>query len=272
MKKLKMLLVALGFIALAAILICQQTKLERLAAEAATLREQLQQQAPAQNEVEQPARPEPSQEMRPTSVSSLPEGQFHELLRLRGEVGVLRAQLAEAARRPQRDGDNAPKLSELPLVGELFASQSNSVDSLGFDWALAQALDSEKAEVVRKVLAGAVVTDEQALDSTAHAEVVGIGAELRQQGGYAVINRLVPDSPAALSGQIHPGDRILAVAQGDSAFVDARNLPLAELVQAIRGPRGTPVQLQILPAAAPPDSLPATVTLLRDHIKLKRQG
>ncbi len=149
MKGLKMLIAAVGLIALAAILICQQTKIERLAAEAATLRAQIQQQEPAQNQVEKTAKPEPSQEMRPNSVSPLTEGQFHELLRLRGEVGVLRAQLAEAARRPdtstmrQRnagpvapmDADKPLQLSELPLVGELFASRSEPVDSLGFDWA-----------------------------------------------------------------------------------------------------------------------------------------
>jgi len=264
MKGLKMLIAAVGFIGLAAILIWQQTEIERLAAEAATLREQIQQQASVQNEADGSTGPEPSQEPRPSSVPSLTEGQFHELLRLRGEVGVLRAQLAEATQHAhnrtmrqwyagpvaQLDGDNAPKLSELPLLGELFVSRSNSVDSLGFDWALAP----------------------QASDSMSQADLVGIGAELTQQGGYVVINRLLPGSPAELSGQIHPGDRILAVAQGDNAFVDARNLSLGELVQAIRGALGTPVQLQILPAAAPLGSPPATVTLLRAQIKSKRQG
>ncbi len=264
MKGLKMLIAAVGLIALAAIFISQQMRIERLAAEAAMLREQIRQQTSAQGEAEGPARPEPRQEIRASSAPSLTEGQFRELLRLRGEVGVLRAQLAEAAQHAgnytmrqhnaepatQMNGDSAPKLSELPIVGELFVSPSNSVDGLGFDWELAP----------------------QALGSMSQAEVVGIGAELTQQGGYAVINRLVPDSPAELSGELHPGDRILAVAQGDNAFVNARDLSLGELVQAIRGAPGTPVQLQILPAAAPPGSPPATVTLLRDQLKLKRQG
>ena len=147
MKGLKMLIAAVGLIALAAILICQQTKIERLAVEAARLQAQIQQQEPAQNEVERPARPEPSQEAGANSVPSLTEGQFRELLRLRGEVGLLRTQLAEAARRPdtttmlQRDAgpvapmdvDNPMKLSDLPLLGELFVIRSNSVESVGFD-------------------------------------------------------------------------------------------------------------------------------------------
>lgn len=203
--------------------------------------------------------------MRVSSAPSLTEGQFHELLRLRGEVGVLRAQLAEAAHHAGNDtmrqdnagptaqmaGDKAPWLSNLPpVLRGLFVGQSNSVDELGLDRAPAP----------------------PALDSRSQAELVGIGAELAQQEGYAVINRLLPGSPAELSGQLHPGDRILAVAQGDNVFVDARNLSLGELVQAIRGALGTSVQLQVLPAAAPPDSPPATVTLLRAQIKVKRQG
>jgi hypothetical protein len=99
---------------------------------------------------------------------------------------------------------------------------------------------------------------------------VGIGAQLALQDGYAVIDRLFPGTPAELSGQLHPGDRILAVAQGDDAFVDAHNIPLGEMVQAIRGAPGTLIQLQVLPADAPPDSLPKTVTLSRGQIKYKR--
>jgi len=33
-------------------------------------------------------------------------------------------------------------------------------------------------------------------------------------------------TPAELSGQLHPGDRILVLAQGDNSFVDARAIAL----------------------------------------------
>lgn len=99
---------------------------------------------------------------------------------------------------------------------------------------------------------------------------VGIGAELRMQDGYAVINRLLPGTPAELGGQLRPGDRIVAVAQGDHAYVDARGVALNDLVGAIRGAPGTLLQLQVLPADAPPDSLPRTVSIVRDQIKFKR--
>jgi PDZ domain-containing protein len=99
---------------------------------------------------------------------------------------------------------------------------------------------------------------------------VGIGAALSVQQGYAVINQLLPGTPAELSGQLRPGDRILAVAQGDNAFVNAHDLPLSDVVQLIRGAPGTTLQLQVLAADAPADSQPRIVSILRDQLRFKR--
>ncbi len=99
---------------------------------------------------------------------------------------------------------------------------------------------------------------------------VGIGAALGMRDGYPVINQVLSGTPAELSGQLHPGDRILALAQGDSSFVDAHGLSLPDIVQMIRGAPGTVLQLQILPADAPPNSPPRTLSLTRDQIKYKR--
>jgi hypothetical protein len=99
---------------------------------------------------------------------------------------------------------------------------------------------------------------------------VGIGTEMAVQDGVPVIRRLLPGAAAELSGQIQPGDRILAVGDGNNSFVDARGVPLADLVQMIRGAPGTLVQLQLLPADAPPNSLPRTVSIVRGQIKLKQ--
>ena len=99
---------------------------------------------------------------------------------------------------------------------------------------------------------------------------VGIGAVLKMQEGYPVINGLLPGTPAELSGQIHSGDRIVALAQGDNSFVDAHSLSLQEVVQLIRGAPGTQLQLQLLPADAPPNSPPRTVSVIREQLKFKR--
>jgi hypothetical protein len=99
---------------------------------------------------------------------------------------------------------------------------------------------------------------------------VGIGAALSIQDGYAVINQLFPGTPAELSGQIHPGDRIVALAQGDGAFVDARGLPLKDIVDMVRGTPNTTLQLQLLGADAGPETPPRTVSILRNQLKFKR--
>lgn len=97
----------------------------------------------------------------------------------------------------------------------------------------------------------------------------GIGAAITLQDGHPVFNDLVPGTPAALSGQISPGDRLLAVAQGNNQYVDVQNLPLAAVIQMIRGAPGTPIQLEVLSTNGPPNSLPRIVYLYRDQIKFK---
>jgi len=109
-----------------------------------------------------------------------------------------------------------------------------------------------------------------ALQAIRQVAPVGIGAELRMQDGYPVINRVLAGTPAELSGQLRPGDRIVAVAQADRSFVDARNLSLLDVVQMIRGAPGTALQLQVLPADAPANTQPRTVFIMRDQIKYKR--
>ena len=111
---------------------------------------------------------------------------------------------------------------------------------------------------------------EAAMQAIRSVAPVGIGAELRAQDGYPVINRLFPGMPADLSGQLQAGDRILGIAQGDNSFVDARSLSLGEVVQMIRGAPGSLLQLQVLPADAPPGTPPRTVSIIRDQIKYKR--
>jgi carboxyl-terminal processing protease len=90
------------------------------------------------------------------------------------------------------------------------------------------------------------------------------------QDGYAVVNQLFPGTPAELSGQIHPGDRIVALAQGDNAFVDAHDLKLEKIVDMIRGAPNTTLQLQVLAGDAGPGSAPRTISILRNQVKFKR--
>jgi carboxyl-terminal processing protease len=74
----------------------------------------------------------------------------------------------------------------------------------------------------------------------------GIGAVLRWEDGYTVVNSIVPGGAAARQGKLKADDRIIAVAQGEEAFESVIDMRLNNVVQLIRGKRGTKVGLQIL--------------------------
>ena len=99
--------------------------------------------------------------------------------------------------------------------------------------------------------------------------LVGIGAELRSEDGYAKIQRLVPGGPAERGGQLKVNDRIVAVAQGDGEFEDVVDMKLDRVVERIRGKKGTVVRLQVMPADAADPSKLGVITIVRDEVKLK---
>lgn len=97
----------------------------------------------------------------------------------------------------------------------------------------------------------------------------GIGAVLTSEDGYCKVRELRP-GPAMRSKKIAPGDRIVAVAQGDDGeSVDVVDWKLGKVVEIIRGPKGTKVRLTLIPADASDPSERRQVTLVRDEIKLE---
>jgi len=101
--------------------------------------------------------------------------------------------------------------------------------------------------------------------------LVGIGAMLRSEDGYAKIESLVPGGPAQTDGRLKVGDRISAVAQGPAEYVDVREMRLDKVVEMIRGKKGTHVRLLVIPSDATDPSRRKNVELVRDEIKLKDQ-
>jgi carboxyl-terminal processing protease len=101
--------------------------------------------------------------------------------------------------------------------------------------------------------------------------LVGIGAMLRSEDGYAKIESLVPGGPAQTDGRLKVGDRITAVAQGQADYVDVREMRLDKVVEMIRGKKGTHVRLLVIPVDATDPSRRKNVELVRDEIKLKDQ-
>lgn len=101
--------------------------------------------------------------------------------------------------------------------------------------------------------------------------LVGIGAVLRSEDGYTKIIELVPGGPADKDGRLKVGDRIVAVAQGDTEFEDIVDMRLDKVVEKIRGKEGTTVRLQVIPTDADDPSKRKIVDINRDKVALKDQ-
>ena len=102
-------------------------------------------------------------------------------------------------------------------------------------------------------------------------ELKGIGAVLVSEEGYAKIRELVPGGPADLSGKLKVGDRISAVAQGDTGFVETVDMKLDKVVEMIRGKEDTVVVLKVIPANATDPSVRKVIEITRKKVKLKEQ-
>ncbi len=101
----------------------------------------------------------------------------------------------------------------------------------------------------------------------------GIGAVLRSDNEYTTVQRTIPGGPARESGLVHADDRIIGVAQGlDGAMDDVVGWRLQDVVDKIRGPKGSVVRLQLLKPSTGSDSRPREVSLVRNEIKLEDQA
>ncbi len=101
----------------------------------------------------------------------------------------------------------------------------------------------------------------------------GIGAVLQLRDEYATVRELMTGGPAAQSGKLNVGDRIVAVGQGtNSVPTDVVGWRIDDVVALIRGAKGSVVLLDVLPAEAAVDGKHKLVTLVRDKINLEQQA
>jgi len=101
----------------------------------------------------------------------------------------------------------------------------------------------------------------------------GIGAVLRAENDYTTVQKIVPGGPADLAGELHAEDRIIGVGQEvDGEIIDVIGWRLDDVVDLIRGPKGTIVRLDLLPDAAGPDAASKIISITRDKIKLEEQA
>ena len=99
--------------------------------------------------------------------------------------------------------------------------------------------------------------------------LVGIGAVLRPDDGYAKIVEVVPGGPADKDGRLKANDRIAAVAQGKGPFEDVVDMNLDKVVEKIRGDKGSLVRLQVIPANSTDPSKRSVIEINRDVVQLK---
>jgi carboxyl-terminal processing protease len=98
----------------------------------------------------------------------------------------------------------------------------------------------------------------------------GIGAGLQLIDDYVVVRSLVTGGPAAKSQAIAIDDRIIGVAQPGKPMVDIFGWRLDDVVELIRGPKGTQISLEILPSGGGGKS--RQVILTRERIRLEDQA
>jgi carboxyl-terminal processing protease len=103
-------------------------------------------------------------------------------------------------------------------------------------------------------------------------ELQGIGAVLQSDEDYTKVSSLVAGGPAQKQGQLKPNDKIIAIAQGaDDEFMDVVGWRLDEVVKLIRGPKGTLVRLEVIPAD-PTATANKQITIKRETVKLEDQA
>ncbi len=101
----------------------------------------------------------------------------------------------------------------------------------------------------------------------------GIGAQLQQEDDYTKVNEIIPGGPAYKSGLLKQNDKIIGVAQGaEGEMVDVIGWRISDVVQLIRGPKGTTVRLEIIPADKGPNDIPHEIRIVRDKVTLEQSA
>jgi carboxyl-terminal processing protease len=149
------------------------------------------------------------------------------------------------------------------LVGKRMAERQNK-GKIPWLWAeaFAEALDPHSAYMAPDELADFEISMKLSLE--------GIGAQLRTEDGFTVIQSLVPGGQAEKTGQLQAGDKIIAVAQEGEKPVSTIDMESNEVVKMIRGKKGTKVTLTILREVK--EAKTFLVTIVRDKIDVSSQA
>ncbi len=93
----------------------------------------------------------------------------------------------------------------------------------------------------------------------------GIGAQLRKDGEYIVVERVITGSASWRQGDLEPGDKIIAVAQAEDEPVDVVGWRIDKAVKIIRGKKGSEVRLTVRKK----DGTRMVIPIIRDVVELE---
>ena len=97
----------------------------------------------------------------------------------------------------------------------------------------------------------------------------GIGATLQSEDDETSIKSLVPGAPAARSKKLKAGDKIVGVGQEKGEIEDVVGWRLEDIVDKIKGKKGSKVRLEVEPAKGGKSRI---ITLVRDKIRIEDQA
>jgi len=101
----------------------------------------------------------------------------------------------------------------------------------------------------------------------------GIGAQLTTEDEYTKVVKIIPGGPADRGNELWANDYIVGVAQGrDGEMVDVIGMRLDDVVQKIRGPKGSIVRLEVIPAGSPSGSPTKEIIIRRDKVVLEERA
>jgi carboxyl-terminal processing protease len=101
----------------------------------------------------------------------------------------------------------------------------------------------------------------------------GIGAVLQAEDEYTKVMRLIAAGPADKQGELKAADRIVGVGEGKNGEIqDVVGWRLDDVVDLIRGPKGSTVRLEIIPASAKSDAERKTISIVRNEVTLEEQS
>jgi carboxyl-terminal processing protease len=132
----------------------------------------------------------------------------------------------------------------------------------GFLDALANALDPHSSYLTQDALDDFKIQMELSLE--------GIGVALSERDGYSVVEQVIPGGAADRVGALQPQDRIVAVAEEGQTPVDIIDMPLRDVVDLIRGKKGTRVHLTVVRESEKTERF--HVAIVRDKIDLEEQA